>query len=187
MGVRGLDPRIRPDRTRLLRWRSADPHELVHAAIHRQSGVDVATRVDTDAMDMTALHTGEHVSRRVTNADIRGLIAVFLLRDGERAIRIEIVRARYRELVAGACSRLDKSGASGSLLTIGRLSWDAVPWVRRLGTVWEREGPRLGVRPPCPVALGVPGSFRCAAPARGLSTRCPVVKLTPRSSAFPRS
>ena len=43
-------------------WRgwSGCSHELVDAAVLGQSGVDVAARVDADAVDMAARHAGEH-------------------------------------------------------------------------------------------------------------------------------
>src|ERR1017187_5267463 len=74
------------ERATSLRWRSAFSYELVHAAVHRQSGVDVAARVHADAVDMAALHAGEHFSPRIADADVRGFVAVFLLGNGERAV-----------------------------------------------------------------------------------------------------
>jgi hypothetical protein len=66
--------------------RSACSHELVHAALHGQSGVDVTARVDAHAVDMAAFHADKDRSVRSAYADIGGLVIVLLLRDGERAV-----------------------------------------------------------------------------------------------------
>src|ERR1700730_18366077 len=68
------------------RCRSACSHELVDAAVLGQSGVDVAVRVDADAVDMAARHAGEHPSFRIADADLRGLALVFLFGDVEVAV-----------------------------------------------------------------------------------------------------
>src|SRR5215471_11114837 len=65
---------------------SADPHEFVDAAILGQAGIDVAPGVDADAVDMAALHSGEHISLSITHADLRGLAVVFLLGNVEIAV-----------------------------------------------------------------------------------------------------
>src|SRR5215472_13179045 len=61
--------------------RSGLSYELVDAALLGQSGIDVAARVDTHAMDMAALEAGEHVTFGIAHADIGGLAIVFLLGD----------------------------------------------------------------------------------------------------------
>src|SRR5438309_11830061 len=67
-------------------WCSADPHEFVDAAVLGQSGVDVALRVDADAVDMAARKAGEHRSLSIADADLRGLAVVFLLGNVEIAV-----------------------------------------------------------------------------------------------------
>src|SRR5260370_32962638 len=66
--------------------RSALADELVDAAVLGQSGVDVALRIDADAVDMTAREAGEHASLPIADADLRGLAVVFLLGDVEIAV-----------------------------------------------------------------------------------------------------
>src|SRR5260370_15162653 len=59
----------------VLRTESGAPppfRELVDAAVRGQSGVDVAPRVHAHAVDMAALHAGEHRSFRIAYADPRG-------------------------------------------------------------------------------------------------------------------
>ena len=57
----------------------AHPHELVDAALLGQSGVDVAARVDADAVVMATVEARENRSVRIADADLRGLAVVFLL------------------------------------------------------------------------------------------------------------
>jgi hypothetical protein len=67
-----------------------------------QSGVDVAARVDADAVDMAALHAGEHRPVRIANTDIGGLAVVFLLGDVEIAVLAarDVVRAAHSDPLA---------------------------------------------------------------------------------------
>src|SRR6266481_5489946 len=71
---------------RALPWRLALSHVFVHAAVLGQAGVDVALRVDADAVDMAARKAGEHRSLFIAHADLRGLAVVFLLGDVEIAV-----------------------------------------------------------------------------------------------------
>src|SRR5207302_11519950 len=66
--------------------RLALSHELVDAAFRGQSGVDVAARVDADAVVMAAVEADEHISLSIADADLRRLAAVFLLGDVEIAV-----------------------------------------------------------------------------------------------------
>src|ERR1700756_2316995 len=70
----------------MARLGSARARELVDAALLGQPGIDIAARVDADAVDMPALHASENISVPVANADIGGLAVVFLLGDVEIAI-----------------------------------------------------------------------------------------------------
>src|SRR5260370_18885371 len=72
---------------RTMDCRSACSHKLVDAALRGQSGVDVAVPIDADAVDVAALHAGEHISLSIANADIGGLAVVLLLGDVEIAVR----------------------------------------------------------------------------------------------------
>src|SRR5271163_969214 len=82
--------------------RSALSHELVDAALLGQSGVDVAMRVDAHAVDMAALHAGEHCSLSIADAHIGGLAVVFLLGDVIIAVLAagDVVRAPHARPLA---------------------------------------------------------------------------------------
>src|SRR6202048_2812041 len=56
----------------VLYFPSVYPRELVDAALGRQSGVNVALRVDTDTVDMAAFQAGEHISLPAADGDIGG-------------------------------------------------------------------------------------------------------------------
>src|SRR6266481_4080236 len=71
---------------RALPWRLALSHVFVHAAVLGQAGVDVALRIDADAVDMAARKAGEHRALSIADADLRGLAVVFLLGDVEIAV-----------------------------------------------------------------------------------------------------
>src|SRR5437588_9025777 len=64
----------------------AHPHEFVDAALLGQSGVDVAARVDADAVVMAAVEADENISLSIADANLGGLAAVFLLGDVEIAV-----------------------------------------------------------------------------------------------------
>src|SRR5712691_6426252 len=68
------------------RPRSALAHVFVDAAVLGEAGVDVAVRVDADAVDVAAREAGEHRSLPVADADLRRLAVVFLLGDVEIAV-----------------------------------------------------------------------------------------------------
>src|SRR5215831_20828141 len=57
----------------------AHADKLVHVAVHGQSSVDVSARVNAHAVNVAALQTGDHLAVRVAHADVRRLVAVFLL------------------------------------------------------------------------------------------------------------
>src|SRR6266566_5057245 len=88
---------------------SVHPYELVDAAVLGQAGVDVAARVD--AVDMAAFQADEHNSVRVADTDLRGLVAVFLLGNVERAVLAagDVVRSAHAGPLAdeGALGRED--------------------------------------------------------------------------------
>src|SRR6516162_4842807 len=109
-------------RSQPTRWRSACSHELVDAAFLGQSGVDVAARVDADAVDMAALQAGEHRSFRIADADIGGLAVVFLLGDVEIAV-----------LAAGDVIGAPHAGPLTKEVTVGREDLDAL--VRSIGHI----------------------------------------------------
>src|SRR5712691_4097616 len=102
--------------------RSALPHVLVDAAVLGQSGVDVALRVDADAVDMAARETGEHISLSIADADLRGLAVVFLLGNVEIAV-----------LAAGDVVGAAHAGPHAEVVAVRREYLDAL--VRPVGDV----------------------------------------------------
>src|SRR6201998_4295065 len=70
----------------MMRPGSARARELVDAPLLGQPGIDIAVRVDADAVDMPALHASESVSVPVATADVSGVALIFLLGDVEIAI-----------------------------------------------------------------------------------------------------
>ena len=48
---------------------SGSAHELVHAVIDRETGVDVPARVDANAVHMAALETCEHLALTVATVE----------------------------------------------------------------------------------------------------------------------
>src|SRR5438309_2668657 len=107
--------RSRPQRPRWWRSRSAGADEFVDAAVLGQAGVDVALRVDADAVDMAARHAGEHLSLSVADADLRGLAVVFLLGDVEIAV-----------LAAGDVVGAAHAGPLVEEIAVGREDLDAL-------------------------------------------------------------
>src|SRR5690348_8250278 len=97
----------------VLYFPSVYPRELVDAALGRQSGVNVALRVDPDTVDMAAFQPGEHISLPVADADIGGLARVLLLGNVEIAVLAarNVVGAAHAgplaEVVALGCKDLD--------------------------------------------------------------------------------
>src|SRR6516162_10777657 len=79
-------------------------------------------RVDADAVDVAALHAGEHRSVRIAYADLRGLAAVFLLGDVEIAV-----------LAAGDVVRAPHAGPDAEEVALRREDLD--PLVRPVGDV----------------------------------------------------
>src|SRR5215469_16129464 len=65
----------------VIRRRSADPHEFVDAAVLGEAGVNVAPRVDADAVDVAAFHAGEYIPSSIADADIGRVAIGFLLGD----------------------------------------------------------------------------------------------------------
>src|SRR5215472_1277333 len=65
----------------VIRRRSADPHEFVDAAVLGKAGVNVAPRVDADAVDVAAFHAGEYIASSIADADIGRVAVGFLLGD----------------------------------------------------------------------------------------------------------
>src|SRR5262249_34269957 len=98
------------------------PHELVDAALGGEPGVNVAFRVDADAVDMAALQAGEHVALSIAHADIGGLAVVFLLGD------VIIALLAARDVV-----RATHAGPLAEKLALGREDLDAL--VRPVGDV----------------------------------------------------
>src|SRR5712671_1757993 len=148
--MRGLQRRIRAlTNLLLLRRRSACSHELVHAAFLGQSGVDVAARVDADAVVMAAVEADENRSVRIADADLRGLAAVFLLGNIEIAVLAarDVVRPAHAgphaEEVAVRREYLDALVRSiGHVELAVRVERDAVRQVE-LALAMARRAPRL--------------------------------------------
>src|SRR6266849_6230564 len=95
--------------------RSALADELVDAAVLGQAGVDVALRVDADAVDMAARKAGEHRSLSIADADLRGLAVVFLLGN----VKIAVLAAAD---VVGAAH----AGPLAEEIAVGREDLDAL-------------------------------------------------------------
>src|SRR5439155_20179580 len=70
----------------LILFRSPHADEFVDAAVLRQAGIDVALRIDADAMHVAAFHAGEQLSLRVAHRDMRGAAILLLLGDVEIAV-----------------------------------------------------------------------------------------------------
>ena len=79
-------------------------------------------RVDADAVDMAALHAGEHISLSVADADIGGLAGVFLLGNVEIAV-----------LAAGDVVGAAHAGPLAEVVALGREDLDAL--VRAVGDI----------------------------------------------------
>src|SRR5215469_9916683 len=94
---------------------SVDPYEFVDAVVLGQTGINVALRVDADAVDMAALHSGEHISLSITHANLRGLAVVFLLGNVEIAV-----------LAAGDVVGAAHAGPLAEVLALGREDLDAL-------------------------------------------------------------
>src|ERR1700726_3988548 len=62
---------------------------------------------DTDAVDMAALHPGEHISLPIADTDIGGLAGVFLLGDVEIAVLAagDVVRAAHTSRISDLLER----------------------------------------------------------------------------------
>src|SRR5580700_10956096 len=134
---------------RTTRRRLTFSHELVDAAFLGQSGVDVAARVDADAVVMATVEAGEHRSSSIADADLRGLAAVFLLGDVEIAILAagDVVRPAHAgphaEEVAIRREYLDALvGPVGDVELAVRVERDAVRQVE-LALAMARRAPRL--------------------------------------------
>src|SRR5439155_15496427 len=97
-------------------------NELVDAAVLGQAGVDVALRVDADAVDMAALHAGEHRSLSIAYADLRRVVAVFLLGNVEIAV-----------LAASDVVRTAHAGPHAEKVAVGREFLDSL--VRSIGHI----------------------------------------------------
>src|SRR5947209_14328200 len=67
-------------------FRSPHADEFVDAAVLGQAGVDVAFRIDADAVHVAALEAGEHLSLPVAHADMRGAAILLLLGHVEIAV-----------------------------------------------------------------------------------------------------
>src|SRR3984893_8151929 len=91
-------------RRRTTGGRLAYPYELVDAALLGQSGVDVAARVDADAVVMAAVEADENISVRIADADLRGLAVVFLL--GNVVIAVLAPRDVVRPAHAGPLAQV---------------------------------------------------------------------------------
>src|SRR6516162_6749105 len=121
-------------RARLSLAGSVYAHEFVDAAVLGQAGVDIALRVDADAVDMAALHPREYISLSVADADLGGLAVVFLLGD------VEIAVPTTRDVVGAA-----HAGPLAKILAVRREYLDAlvrpVPDIELAGIV-ESDGVR---------------------------------------------
>src|SRR6516164_5207843 len=102
-------------RARLSLAGSVYAHEFVDAAVLGQAGVDIALRVDADAVDMAAFHAGQHISLPVADTDLGGLAVVFLLGN------VEIAIPPTRDVVGAA-----HSGPLAETLAVGREYLDAL-------------------------------------------------------------
>src|SRR6185436_14541987 len=62
------------------------PNKLVYALIHGQAGVDIAARIDSDAVNVTAFQACNDIAFAVAQANIRGLVVMLLFGDVEDAV-----------------------------------------------------------------------------------------------------
>src|SRR5579862_599330 len=132
---------------------SALADELVDAAVLRQAGVDVAARVDADAVDMAAREAGQHMALAVADADLRRLAVVFLLGDVEIAVlaAADVVGAAHAGPLAleVALRREDLDalvGPVGDVEEAGIVEGDAVRQVELARPV-ARRAPRFNEPP----------------------------------------
>ena len=79
-------------------------------------------RVDADAVDVAALHAGEHLALSFADADIGGIAGIFLLGD------VEIAVLAARDVVGAA-----HAGPLAEIVAVGREDLDAL--VRPVGDV----------------------------------------------------
>src|SRR5207302_7417439 len=70
-----------PPYMRRLTRLSTGADKFVDTAILRQPGIDVALRVDADAVDVAARQLGEHVALRAAHCAIGRVAAILLLGD----------------------------------------------------------------------------------------------------------
>src|SRR3984893_13916331 len=91
-------------RRRTTGGRLAYPYELVDAALLGQSGVDVAARVDADAVIMAAVEAHQDISVRIADAALPGLAVVFLL--GNVVIAVLASRDVVRPAHAGPLAQV---------------------------------------------------------------------------------
>src|SRR4051812_19528063 len=124
---------------------SACAHELIDAAILRQTCVDVAVRVDPNAVDMATRHARQHLALRITHRDMGWIAGVFLLGDVEISVLAarNVVRAThpgpFAEILSLRREKLDALvGPVGDIERAAIVEGDAVRQVELARTAARR-------------------------------------------------